>query len=53
MSERSDEIDAGLWWHLMDAHGLSVYQIHGDPELMHAAAHSFGIADHEHEEKAR
>lgn len=38
-----------LWWHLSDAHGLSASMTHGDPHLMHAAAHAFGIADHEHD----
>ena len=40
---------ADLWWHLMDEHGLDVGQIHGDPQLMHAAAHAFGHGGHTHE----
>lgn len=46
----SDDTHADLWWHLMERHGLDVGQVHGDPELMHAAVHipGFGIADHEH-----
>ena len=45
-----DEIKSDLWWHLMDEHGLDAGGIHGDPELMHAAAHAFGLAGHTHEE---
>ena len=37
-----------LWWHLIEHHGCSPQQTHGDPELMHAAAHAFGISDHDH-----
>lgn len=36
-----------LWWHLIEAHGLNGNALHGNPGLMHAAAHAFGV-DHGH-----
>lgn len=50
MSEHTAENDAPdrspLWWHLIDDHGLSAYQIHGDPVLMHAALVIHGLCEH-------
>jgi hypothetical protein len=34
---RTEEDMAALWFHLTDAHGLSLTSIHGDPFLMHGA----------------
>jgi hypothetical protein len=34
---QSEEDMAALWFHLTDAHGLSLTSIHGDPFLMHGA----------------
>lgn len=44
----TDEDD--LLMHLINEHGLGQWQVHGDPTLMHNAAHMFPEAcDHTHE----
>lgn len=44
-----DDLKTDVWFHLIEDHGLSVDALHGNPTLMHAAAHAFGIAGHVHE----
>lgn len=51
MSEETDwTSEDAVFMHLVQEHGLGQWQAHGDPVLMHNAAHMFpGVADHEHD----
>jgi hypothetical protein len=43
LAVQSEEDMAALWFHLTDAHGLSLTSIHGDPFLMHGALTMHGL----------